>query len=335
MEQACKALSAELAAGRAESAQAGFEALGVAAWSWPGFARESLRALERCQSPGGGDCLAAWSRAALAAGALPEALGRGGHARGQALAALGLAPFWASETSERAARELGALLSACVKGAAEAEAGGCVRSALSAWLSPDGKSPKSLAALRLASEAAAFDLALEPLWLCAAGDGRESAAFSLLERSGFSRSAPALIMALGEAGARRLRSRVDGRSLAHYASAALDEPAWRLALREPRLLREPNALGALPSEALASWLNRLSESDSPRSSRQLACAERMLLAAWAAESGADEASSPFGPAFIQSLRPAARARCERALLEISLAVGSCEPIEAPSRAKAL
>lgn len=329
MEQAAKALRAELSLGRSDLARAGFDALGDSLWAWPGFARESLRALERCQSPGGGDCLSAWSRAASNAGALPMALGRGGHARGQALAALGEAPFWAAQSSERAARELGALLSLCVEGASDSEAGGCVRAALGSWLSPEGKSAKSMAALRLASETAAFELALRPLWLCAAGDGRESAAFSLLERVGFSRCAPTLLMALGEAGLVSLRSRVDGRSLAHYASAALDEPAWRLALRRPDLLREPNALGGLPSEALGSWLNRLCESDSPRSARQLSGAERMLLLAMGAER--DRPGCGFGPEFIDGLRPAARARCEWS----ALACESPEPIGAPRSARAL
>lgn len=334
MERASKALCAQLAVGSAELARAGFEALGDAIWAWPGFARDSLRALERCESPQGGACLSVWSRAAAEAEALPLALGRGGHARGQALAALGAAPFWASETSDCAARELGALLSLCVAEAPDQEAAGCVRSALGSWLCPERKSAKSAAALRLASETAAFELALRPLWLCAAGDGRQSAAFSLIERAGFARAAPVLLMAIGERGLLELRSRVDGRSLAHYASGALDEPAWRLALNRPELLGSPDELGSLPSEALGAWLNRLCESDSPRSARQLASAERMLRSALAAE--IERPGLGFGPAFLEALCPRARALCERGSLGLELGLDALcpDPIAPPLASRA-
>lgn len=307
MERASRLLRDRLSAGDASLAQAGFEALGEAVWSWPGFSRDSLRAIERCDSAGGGACLALWRRFADEVGALPFALGRSGHAQGQALAALGEAPFWAAQNSESAARELGSLLSLCVRHASDSEAGGCVRTALGAWLMP-AKGAKALSALRLASETVAFELAGHPLWLCPAGDGRESAAFSLLERAGFSRAAPVLLMALGERCFLSLRSLVDGRGVAHLASAGLDEGGWRLAMESPELFSTTAELGQLPSEALAAWLDRLGGSDAPRAARQLASARRMLLTALALER--DFPGSGFGADFVDGLSPASRALCE-------------------------
>lgn len=327
-----KALADALFHGLPFHASAGFASLGKAAWSWPGFARESLRALEQCASPAGGQCLSLWIRHATDAGALSEALGRWGHARGQALAALGSAPFWSHESCEVAAVELGSLLSFCVERSRDSEASACLKSSLSSWLLPDGKNAKSQAALRLAAERAALELSRRDLWIGPAGEGRQSAAFSLLERLSFQRAAPVLLMALGERGVVELQSRADLSNLAHYAVSSLDEAAWRFALRHPRLFRLRDANGQRPGDILAQWLNRVCEPGLARRGANFERVERMLGDALRLEG--DLIGAGFGSEFLAQLTPSARALRDQAALSGALLADLRDPIRDPREQRA-